>query len=142
MKNYKFSLESVLEVRSNEEQNVLEDFVIVQNCLVEADNKRLRLSNEFKLCLEKSILTRNVQDLVMQNFYKMDLENKIKNQELVVEEKKVELESVRERLQIAQRDKKIMEKLKEKDLDEYKTDLLKKEQKEIDEFAVLRFKQA
>lgn len=142
MKNYKFSLESVLEVRSNEEQNVLEDFVIVQNCLVEADNKRLRLSNEFKLCLEKSILTRNVQDLVMHNFYKMDLENRIKNQELVVEEKKIELEEVRERLQLAQKDKKIMEKLKEKDLDEYKTDLLKKEQKEIDEFAVLRFKQA
>ena len=36
--------------------------------------------------------------------------------------------------------KKIMEKLREKHLEEYITENLKKSQKEIDEFAVLRFK--
>ena len=140
MKNYKFSLESVLEVRDNEEKNVLEDFVIAQNNLDTEDRKKEKFVKELQLCLEKGHCSVNIQELMMRNFYKTDLEDKIRVQEAIIEQKKAELEEVRKRLQVAQKDKKIMEKLKEKNLDEYKSDLLRKAQKEIDEFAVLRFK--
>ena len=140
MKNYKFSLQSVLEVRDNEEKNVLEEFVQAQNVLDEADIEMHHLEDELKLCLEKGACSRNVHQLIMENFYKVDLEKKIETQTELVAERTIELEKVRETLQMAQKDKKIIEKLKEKDLEEYKTENLKKNQKEIDEFAVLRFK--
>ena len=140
LKNYKFSLQSVLEIRDNEEKGVLEDFVLVQNSLVEEENKIQRLKNELHICLSRGICNRSVQDLIRENLYKSDLDRKVDLQEHVIEEKKQELEEVRKKLQTAQKDKKIMEKLKEKDLDEYKSEILKKSQKEIDEFAVLRFK--
>lgn len=78
---------------------------------------------------------------MMNNLYKTDLESKIKFQEEIIDRRKIEVEEVRERLQIAQKDKKIMEKLKEKDLENHTLELNKKNQKEMDEFAVLRFKQ-
>lgn len=140
MKNYKFSLQSVLEVRDNEEKGVLEEFVQAQNRLDEADFKKSNLEDELKLCLEKGACSRSVHQLIMENFYKVDLEKKLELQVKVVEDRTIELEEVRAKLQMAQRDKKIMEKLKEKDLEDYKTESLKKSQKEIDEFAVLRFK--
>ncbi|OLS03771.1 flagellar export protein FliJ [Tissierella creatinophila] len=140
MKNYKFSLQSVLEVRDNEEKNVLEDFVLAQNNLDKEGRKKEELQRDLELCLEKKSSIKNIQELMMENLYKIDLEDKIKFQDMVIKEKKIELEEVRKKLQMAQKDKKIIEKLKEKDLDEYKAEIEKKSQKEIDEFAVLRFK--
>lgn len=140
MRNYRFSLESVLEVRSNDEKNVLEEFVRVQNSLVEEENKRERLEKELKLFLRKNISNKNIQDFIMRNHYKSDLEDRIRLQDMTIDRKKIELEEVRVELQEAQKDKKIIEKLKEKDLDEYKTEISKKSQDEIDEFGVLRYK--
>lgn len=140
MKNYKFSLQSVLQVRDNEEKNVLEDFVLTQNKLDKEYAKIEELQRSLETCLEKRSPIKNIQELMMENFYKVDLEDKIKFQDRVIEQGKIELEEVREKLQIAQKDKKIIEKLKEKDLYEYKSEMEKNNQKEIDEFAVLRFK--
>lgn len=140
MKNYKFSLQSVLEVRDNEEKNVLEDFVLAQNNLDKEGRRKEELQRDLELCLEKKSSIKNIQELMMENLYKVDLEDKIKFQDIVIKERKIELEEVRKKLQVAQKDKKIIEKLKEKDLDEYKAEIEKKSQKEIDEFAVLRFK--
>lgn len=141
MKNYKFSLESVLQIRINKEKEVLEEFVMVQNRLYEEYRKKEDLKKKLNLSLEASFSNRNVQELMMNNLYKTDLESKIKFQEEIIDRRKIEVEEVRERLQIAQKDKKIMEKLKEKDLENHTLELNKKNQKEMDEFAVLRFKQ-
>ena len=141
MRNYKFSLESVLQIRINKEKEVLEEFVMVQNRLYEEYRKKEDLKKKLNLSLEASFSNRNVQELMMNNLYKTDLESKIKFQEEIIDRRKIEVEEVRERLQIAQKDKKIMEKLKEKDLENHTLELNKKNQKEMDEFAVLRFKQ-
>lgn len=140
MKNYKFSLESVLEVRSNDEKSVLEDFVRVQNSLVEKEDRKARLEKDLKLFLRKNISNTSIQEFIMRNHYKSDLEEKIRLQKIDIDKKKIELENIRTKLQEAQKDKKIIEKLKEKDVEEYKSEISKKNQKEIDEFAVLRFK--
>ena len=140
MKNYKFSLQSVLEIGNNKEKNALEEFVSAQNSLEEEDRKKKELIDKLDRRLQKSISAKNIHDLMVDSLYRGDLETKIKFQDKVIVEKTIELEKVREKLQVAQRDKKIIEKLKEKDLDEYKTELQKKTQQEIDEFAVLRFK--
>ncbi len=140
MKNYKFSLESVLKVRKNEEKNVLETFVGAQNRLIAEETQKEKYQEEMDTWLERRVSSRDIQSLMMENLYKLDLEKKIKKQEILVEEKRQELEEVRVKLQAAQKDKKIIEKLKEKNLEDYKTELSKKNQKEIDEFAVLRYK--
>ena len=140
MKNYKFSLESVLKVRKNEEKNVLEDFVLAQNKLIREESLRHIINEELNLCLENGTCAINIQSLMMKTHYKEDLSSKLRIQDMLIEEKKIELEQVRKRLVIAQKDKKMMEKLKEKDLDDYKTEISKENQKEIDEFAVLRYK--
>lgn len=142
MKNHKFSLESVLQIRSNKEKEVLEEFVIIQNRLYEEYRKKEDLEKELNLYLKAGTYSRNIQELMMRNLYKTDLESKIKFQDEIIDRRKIEVEEVREKLQIAQKDKKIMEKLKEKDLENYILELNKKNQKEMDEFAVLRFKQS
>ena len=142
MKNYKFSLESVLQIRSNEEKEVLEEFVSFQNRLYEEYREKEDLEKELNRYLEARTSRRNIQELMMENLYKTDLESKIKLQDEIIDKRKIEVEEARGRLQIAQKDKKIMEKLKEKDLEDYLLELNKKNQKEMDEFAVLRFKQS
>lgn len=142
MKNYKFSLESVLQIRSNEEKEVLEEFVRLQNRLYEEYREKEDLEKELNRYLEARTSRRNIQELMMENLYKTDLESKIKLQDEIIDKRKIEVEEARGRLQIAQKDKKIMEKLKEKDLEDYLLELNKKNQKEMDEFAVLRFKQS
>ncbi len=140
MKNYKFSLQSVLEIRDSKEKNALEEFVSAQNRLEEEDRKKRELIDKLDSKLQKSIASKNIQDLIMDSLYRGDLETRIRYQNKIIVEKTKELEKVREKLRAAQKDKKIIEKLKEKDLNEYKTEIQKKKQDEIDEFAVLRFK--
>lgn len=140
MKNYKFSLQSVLEIRDSKEKNALEEFVSAQNRLEEEDRKKRELIDKLDSKLQKSIASKNIQDLIMDSLYRGDLETRIRYQNKIIVEKTKELEKVREKLRAAQKDKKIIEKLKEKDLDEYKAEVQKKKQEEIDEFAVLRFK--
>lgn len=142
MKNYKFSLESVLQIRRNEEKEVLEEFVSLQNRLYEEYRKKEELEKELNHYLEAGTSSRNIQELMMENLYKTDLESKIKLQDEIIDRRKIEVEEARGRLQIAQKDKKIMEKLKEKYQEDYLLELNKKNQKEMDEFAVLRFKQS
>lgn len=133
-------MESVLKIRKNEEKNVLETFVGAQNRLIEEEAQKEKYQEEMDAWLEKGVSSRDIQSLMMENLYKLDLEKKIKKQEILVEEKRQELEKLRVKLQAAQKDKKIIEKLKEKNLEDYKNELSKKNQKEIDEFAVLRYK--
>ncbi len=140
MKNYKFSLQSVLQIRANEEKEALEDFVVVQNRLDEEYSKKENLEKKLGFYLQDRVSDRNIQELMMANIYKMDLQSKIKSQDKIIDQIKIELEDEREKLQITQKDKKIIEKLKEKDLDKYILELNKVSQKEIDEFAVLRYK--
>jgi flagellar FliJ protein len=61
-------------------------------------------------------------------------------QKEIIEKKSEELEAMRLELVEAQKDRKIMEKLKERDYTDYQNEVKAVEQKQLDEMAVLKFK--
>lgn len=139
MKTYKFSMEKILSLREDLEKEKMEKMVLVQN---ELESQRLVLEELLKEEEEiknsqKQII--NIEDLVYKNRYKSMLENKIIKQDENIQNIEEVLNEKREDLIEAQKARKIMEKLKEKDLATYKNKIQLEEQKELDEIAVLKY---
>ncbi len=139
MRGYKFSLEKVLEWRENSEKDTAKVFASIQNELQYQQNglNSLRLEDEN---IKKKILSlNNINELKQQYLFKQSIEEKIERQILLIDETSKKLEKQRLELLEAQKNRKIMEKLKEKDYNTYREDILYEEQKELDEMAVLKF---
>lgn len=139
MKTYKFSLEKVLEWRQDSEKKVAKKFAILQDELQYQINTLNNLRMEDENIKKKILQLNNIQDLKQQYLFKQSIEEKIERQEILIEETKAKLEELRLELLEAQKNRKIMEKLKEKDYAAYKHEIDYKEQKELDEMAVLKY---
>ena len=141
MANYKFSLEKVLEWRENSEKTVAKRFALLQDELhyqtTTLNNLRLEDENIKKRILKLN----NIHELKQQYLFKQSLEEKIEKQIRLIDEIRAKLEELRLELLEAQKNRKIMEKLKEKDYAAFKEELMNKEQKELDEMAVLKYGQ-
>lgn len=139
MKSYSFSLEKVLEWKENNEKNIMEEFAILQNEFQHEKSKLNILIQEYEETKNKGTKYKNIHELQQQDLYKRLLEDKIQGQEEVVNIASQKLEEVRLRLVAAQKERKIMEKLKEKDFNIYKKTMDSIEQKQLDEMAVLNY---
>ena len=118
----------------------MENFATAQNDLTQ---ERLILANlykEYEIAKEKSLKYKNVNELRQLQLYKHDLEDNIECQNGIIARKTLALEKLRQGLVVAQKDRKIMEKLKEKDYNNFLNNLKMEEQKFLDEMAVLKFK--
>lgn len=140
MKAYSFSMEKVLEWRESIEKNSMEKFAVSQNELNQEKMILANLTKEYEIVKEKSLRCKNINELRQLQLYKSDLEDKIENQHEIIEIKTQELEQRRLELVSAQKDRKIMEKLKERDYSNYLEQVNADEQKFLDEMAVLKFK--
>lgn len=132
-------MERVLEWRTNIERTTMEEFAILQNELQHEKVVLFGLEKQYGKTKEKNLESYNVNELMQQHLYVQNIEEKIEEQNNVIYVKKNQVEEARVELVIAQKDRKIMEKLKEKDHNDYKEDMKSMEQKELDEIAVLRF---
>ena len=139
LKAYKFSMEKVLEWRTNVEKTTMEEFSILQNELLQEKQVLTSLKDQHHKSKEQDLKTFNVNELMQQHLYIQNIEEKIEEQSQLIFKKKDLVEEAREELVIAQKDRKIIEKLKEKDTNEYEQNIRAMEQKELDEMAVLRF---
>lgn len=139
LKSYKFSMEKVLEWRTDIEKTTMEEFAAHQNDLQREKNLLNGLHDQYLKCKKNSLTSCNVNELMHQQLYIQTLEEKIEEQTQIIYTKKDKVEEVRVELVLAQKDRKIMEKLKEKDRTEYEENIKYMEQKELDEMAVLRF---
>lgn len=74
-----------------------------------------------------------------QHLYIQKIEDKIQEQDGLIQETNEKLEDARLELVEAQKNRKIMEKLKEKDIDAYRHNINSAEQRELDEIAVLKY---
>ena len=140
MKSYQFSMERVLELRSNHEKTWMEKFATLQNEFIHQKTILNEFQTElinYKMKLSKC---KKIQDLRQLYLCKEVLEMKIQEQEKHVEEASKNLEKGRINLVNAQKDRKIMEKLKEKDYESYQENIKSIEQKDLDEMAVLKYK--
>ena len=139
---YKFSMERVLEWRESLEKISMEKFVFTQN---ELNREILRLTNlyrEYETLKKKSVKYKKANEIKQYELYKFDLEENIELQRQVVDKKTIELEERRLELVDSQKNRKIMENLKEKDYQSYQEKVNLEEQKFLDEMSVLKYKKA
>ncbi len=141
MKSYKFSMESILNLRENKEKNTMENLAKVQNQLETQKAILKDLIMEEKKIKSNGTKFKDIHELRHHNLYKEEIEEKISKQDELIDKTNIKLEEVRRELIEAQKERKIMEKLKEKDMDNYINNMKHLEQKELDEIAVLKYAQ-
>lgn len=141
MNNYNFSMEKILEWRSTIEKDKMEVFGKSHRSLKREQDILSKHILEIEDTNIKSMEEKDIYKLRQYNLYKENLEAKIQSQEKKILEIKIALEAQRLELILAQKDRSVMEKLREKDFHAYKKNVQAVEQKEIDEIAVLRHKE-
>src|SRR5699024_4388731 len=115
MIRYNFSLQNVLDWRNDQENEAKLNLTQIKNNLNKEENYLQQLIYENVKLKEKAALTRKVDDMRQQDLYKEVLDEKIIQQKLIVEQKMNERKKAEEALLSAHKDKKVMEKLKEKE---------------------------
>ena len=136
---YNFSLQNVLDWRNDQENEAKLNLTQIKNNLNKEENYLQQLIYENVQLKEKAALTRKVDLMRQQDLYKEVLDEKIIQQKLIVEQKMNEMKKAEEALLSAHKDKKVMEKLKEKEYETYMETLQIEEQKQIDEFSTITF---
>jgi len=139
MIRYNFSLQNVLDWRNDQENEAKLNLTQIKNNLNKEENYLQQLIYENVQLKEKAALTRKVDVMRQQDLYKEVLDEKIIQQKLIVEQKMNEMKKAEEALLSAHKDKKVMEKLKEKEYETYMETLQIEEQKQIDEFSTITF---
>jgi flagellar FliJ protein len=135
--NYKYKMEKVLDYRSNVEKHKVEDFARITQKL-DQEKKHLDLLEE-KLDQKKKEVSTDVNAMKMSFLYKEKLKAELTHQKKKVDDIFHKANDAREVLIEARKDRKIMELLKEKDKDKFQQEMLLKEQKELDDFTIMRF---
>ena len=139
MSTYYFSMERVLELKANKEKNVMEKFATLLNELSHQKTLLITFLKELEGFKVKGQRIIGINGLKQQLLYKQTIEERIMEQNEVIQNISDKLEFVRLELVSAQKERKIMEKLKEKDFNNFQEDLKTMEQKELDEMAILKF---
>lgn len=135
--NYRFKMEKVLEYKSTVEKNKVEDYARINQKL---DIEQEHLSDlEFQFDERKKEKLTDVHGLKMQFLYKEKLKTELLHQKKKVDEIIHKADDARENLIEARKDRKIMEMLKDKDREKFNREMLTREQKELDDFSVMRF---
>lgn len=139
MKKYKFSLDNVLNWRELQEEEAKKTFLIYQ----QAQKEQEEILNEYKEASqamnESTESMTNINKLRQQFVYKNFLDNQIVKQQATVDQYTNETSKKMSVFVDAQKERKIMERLKEKHYDNYLLQEKSEEQKELDEMGTLRF---
>lgn len=135
MTNFNFRLERVLNFKETVEVLKKAEYGTAQKRLNQEENK-LDTYNQHKDTIkgEKDLSASNtkVGNLAMYSDYIRDLNKRIKDQEEIVINTKIQLEEVKEEMIEAVQEKKIFEKLKEKEYEKYLYQMKKLEEKQVD----------
>lgn len=139
---YKFRLETLLVYRRNLEEQAqlalareIQVLVDHQSVLDDLRDTKARIAEDFERKKEKSM------DASMFTYYMDSIrrkEREVDAQLLVIENQQAVVAKFRAKLGERVKDRKVIEKAREKDYQKYLQELLRKEQKEGDEQAILR----
>ena len=138
MKAYRFSLESVLEWRTGKEKEVSDRFNRKKLEIEEKNQEIENLKEQYEESKKPDKNHRTAADFMRTQAYRLSLSDKIEEENKALKNLTAELDSIREELIKAKKDKSAMEKLKDKDFDKYKEDINHLEQNFLDEIATLR----
>ena len=142
---FKYDLETVLRVRQIREKKEQEKFAEKRRIYLEEKEKEKKLKDQKKR--EEEELRASIREGIIKDFQKIMsahahidiVKEEIEKQEKKVMEASRKLEDQRGKLVKAVKDKKIMEKDKEKTIEKYKKLMLDLELKFLDEIATQRF---
>ena len=136
---YKFSLQNVLEWREGQEDEAKLDLIQAKNTLEQEQNYLQKLIRENIHLKETSMLNKRVDVMRQDDLYRKVLNEKIIQQKLIVEQSEHDVTLAERKLLKAYQDKKVMEKLREKEEVAYYEEIEANEQKNLDEFATMTF---
>lgn len=138
MRDFKFKLQKVLDIKVQNEEDVKVKYV-------DAQSKKDKVENELKLLqssYDKYSNINSISDIVTQKItvsYLASISNTIDKTNRELENKNKELIAAREELINKQIERKSLEKLKENKLNSYKKEMDFKEQATNDEFALYSY---
>jgi len=139
MSGYTFSLQNVLDWRIEKEDETRLKYAQVKQEQEREERRLQQLINENIHLKEKSALTQKIHTMRQDDLYKEVLDEKITKQRLIVEQARQATKEAEADLLKAHQDKRAMEKLKDKEREEYIEKIKKAEQKKLDEFATVTF---
>ncbi|MBN2072710.1 MAG: flagellar export protein FliJ [Actinobacteria bacterium] len=142
-KKFKFNLQSVLNLREFKRDLLRQDLA---NIMVELNNEKVKLSclvEEFERnrdrLMEELLNNDNSKTIFYYRDYLNFLEKKIADERRIVEILEEAVLKKRKEIGDAEKEKKVVEKIKERKLDRYESDMKSKLQKNADEFSIQRF---
>ena len=139
MSRYKFSLDNVLNWRQSEEDEAKRSFLVYQEAQREQEEILESIVSASEEMKKSTLNLVDINSLRQQYEYKNHLENEIVKQQQTVNQYMNETEKMKEVFVGAQKERKIMERLKEKHYEHYLSEIKYEEQKELDEMGTLRF---
>ncbi len=140
MRRFEFSLQKVLDYRQRREEQAISAFAEAQAKLMHEQAVLRKLLIDREECLRRSPRHQHleVEMLGVEQTYLSALEGRIEAQrERVAEAEKV-LEEKRQALMQAQRERKALERLREKHHEQWRQEMLRIEQKALDDLATAR----
>lgn len=133
MARFKFRLDILLRLAQNKEEEAKKELASWQKQLLEAQEKLQKILMEITSSLNEKSAKRNINEILLYEAYLESLRNQQKKTENEIEYFTVERNKAIIKLQETIKERKILEKLKEKKLEQYIFDENQKEQKEADE---------
>src|SRR6056297_1860126 len=137
MKKYNFELRSLLNIKEQKEDLLMNQLSVqrdqvesIENMILQIKNKRTNNIEEFE-----GNLKNNSKICQITSFYSYleKIDSNIKELEFVLNKEQKKLNSIIDELKTASKEKKVLEKLKEKDFKSYKRDVTLNEYKQNDE---------
>lgn len=136
MGNYNFKLQNVLNFKVSMETELVSKYSDAKQILEKAENVLIDYNKlKEKIQNEKNNLSMSgkIKDFKIYNQYMDQIKNQIKEQKKHINDAEINVESVKESLIEASKDKKMFQKLKDKDYNKYLEYEKKKEEILVDE---------
>ena len=137
---YKFSLEPVLKYRKLLEEDIQKDFAVLKRQLLD---EKVRLSNFEQVrdrfsgeLQQKQVKSISVSDILLYTDYLQEVSKEIKKQSKRILEAEKSVDQKREELVGAMKNRKIIDRLREKGLKAHALEVSKKEQNLMNEAAI------
>ncbi len=138
---FQYSLESVLQYKKKVEDNKKEKFIHANNQFSDESSVLESICEHYNETLEQLSSKEAFLILEQKNYmaYITNLHQKMERQKIRISDCRRKRDMARMELENAQKDRKIMENLEEKELNRFKEDMKQREEKELNEMASISF---
>jgi len=136
VKRFVFRLDRVLKLRKKKEEKIERELALKNAEYIAVKNEIERNKEELKLFISENSITGgsfSIEEIQAADNYIYRLEKRIKELRVELDEKKKEVDRVRELLNEAKKARKVLEKLRDKRLNEYINAVNREEVNELDD---------